>query len=118
MEQKIISYASTSKGVKNIIEADGFQIKGAPIGGSDMETKIIGMASTRSGVRNIIEADGFQIKGGGAVDFASSATFDKHPYVPQLRVQSDYSQAQKDLIRNYNSMRAKLVEAGLLQDKS
>ena len=76
------------------------------------------MASTRNDVRNIVEADGFQIKGGGAVDFASSAAVEKHPYVPQLRVQSDYSQAQKDLIRNYNSMRTKLIEAGLLNDKS
>ena len=48
----------------------------------------------------------------------SKPSIDKHAYVPALRVQADHSPEQKELIRRYNSMRVKLVEADLMQDKS
>jgi hypothetical protein len=46
-----------------------------------------------------------------------SAAIEKHAYVPALRVQTDYTAEQKEMLRTYNSMRVKLVEAGLMEDK-
>lgn len=55
----------------------------------------------------------------GALAQGASAApqVDKHPYVPGARVQQEYSATLKDMVRTYNSMRAKLLEAGLMSEK-
>ena len=42
---------------------------------------------------------------------------EKHEYVPSVRAQQDFTDAHKEVIRGYNSLRAKLLEAGLMGDK-
>lgn len=119
MEQKVLNYTSTSS--RNIIEADGFKIKGGEIiGQSDdqREVKIISYASTMTGTKNIVEADGFSIKGEGMIGGASaSPSIDKIPYIAQLKSNDQMTDGQKLTITNYNLMRTTLIKNGFMEDK-
>ena len=122
METKIIDNASTNKTSVNIIEADGFVTPGGSIIGLSAESKgkevkIISYASTNNHTVNILQADGFQIKG-ASVATPVSSSIENHAYVPVARTQQDHTDAQKEMIRIYNSMRAKLLEASLMDGKS
>lgn len=116
--ENIINHASTTDLNKNIVEADGFQVKGSvPITTDDnREVKIISYASTIPGVKNIIEADGFSIKGVGMLG-ADAPSIEKHPYVAKQRIKDDMSESQKQGIIAWNSLISKLQEAGLMEDK-
>lgn len=120
MKTKVIDYSSTNDHTKNILEADGFQIKnGIPFGatgGSNLDTKVISYASTQKGEINIIEADGFSIKGVGMLGDGFSS-IEKHPYVGKQKVTNDMTDAQKQGISIWNSLVSKIVEAGLMEDK-
>lgn len=121
METKVINYASTNKTSANIIEADGFVTPGGSIIGLSAESKgkevkIISYASTNNHTVNIVQADGFQIK--GTPSATSVPSIENHAYVPVARTQQDHTDAQKEMIRQYNSMRAKLLEANLMESKS
>lgn len=121
MEHKIINYASTSKSSKNIVEADGFQLKGGGIIGMSSdprEVKVISYASTVKSAKNIIEADGFLLKGVGMIGEGSpSPSIPKHPYVAKQRVKADMNDSQKQGIAVWNSLIQTLQDAGLMEDK-
>lgn len=123
MERKVLNYASTSKTAVNIIEADGFRIKGGEIIGmtpdiGNKEVKIISYASTTKSSVNIVEADGFQIKGLGMIgEVVSSPSIEKHSYVAKQKLKDDMSDTQKAGITLWNSLIQKLEDAGLMESK-
>lgn len=49
---------------------------------------------------------------------AQPVDIEKHPYVQGARVKAEYPDEVKEVIRVYNSLRAKVLEAGLMDDKT
>lgn len=53
----------------------------------------------------------------GGVTRAPSSPVEKHPYIAEKRIDEGISEGQKKFLRDYNSMRNKLVEAGLMEKR-
>jgi hypothetical protein len=124
MEQHTTNYSSNTEAAINIVEADGFALTGEAIAKATKdgkEIRIVSFASTLPTSVNILVADGFQIKGGTDVALTGTSahgTVEKHAYVAVARSSQAQDDNAKELIRQYNSMRAKLLEVGLMEQKS